>query len=176
MLKFAVLVLLIPVALLGHEKTSESDLEALEYFAGEWAGECSGKAGDGVGERTYEFVMDGGYLYARTVMRFKPQEKNPEGEVHEDWSLFSYDGNRDILIAREFNIEGFVTRYVLDSLSSDNKTIVMISEDIESGPPGLSARLTYQIKGDNEFMEIFELSFSNTEFSCWVSSHWERKP
>ena len=78
-------------------------------------------------------------------MRFEPQEKNPEGEVHEDWAFFSFDQNRNSLVMRQFNVEGFVNRYVLDSLSSDGSRLILISENSENAPPGLMARYTLEI-------------------------------
>ena len=119
--------------------------------------------------------MNGTYLYYQNTMKFEPQEKNPKGEFHEDRTFYSFDKNRNLIIARQFNIEGFINQFVLDSLSSDHKKLIFITENSENAPPGLKARLIYQIKNENEFIEIFELGFAGKEFSCYMTNHWKRK-
>lgn len=170
-----VLIILMPLIILAHEQEGADVREPVKYFIGTWTGESTGKAGDGKGERTYEFIMNGTYVHSRTAMTFESQEKNPGGEVHEDWGFFSFDEGRKRLVMRQFNIEGFVNQYVLDSLSADNKTFILLSESSENAPPGLQARYTYELKGDNEFVEIFELGFPGKEFSCWMTNTWHRK-
>ena len=76
---------------------------------------------------------------------------------------------------RQFNIEGFVNQYVLDSLSADNNTLILVSESSENAPPGLQARYTYEVKSEDEFVEIFELGFPGKKFSCWMTNTWHRK-
>lgn len=36
-------------------------------------------------EREYEFVLTGTFLFVKNKSTYAPQEKNPKGEVHEDW-------------------------------------------------------------------------------------------
>lgn len=149
--------------------------QPLEYFAGDWAGHETGKAGIGKGERTYQFIMNGTYLHGKNISRFEPQEKNPEGEVHEDWTFFSYDKMNKKFILRQINIEGFINTFELDSISNEGKTFVFTSTQSENAPPGLRARLTYMIENDNEFIETFELAFPDKEFSEWLRNYWMRK-
>jgi hypothetical protein len=149
--------------------------QPFDYFIGDWEGHETGKAGIGMGERSYRYIMKGKYLLLKNISRFEPQEKNPEGEVHEDWAIFSYDKNREALISREFNIEGFVNQYILDSLVNDHSTFIFISESSENAPPGLRARLTYEIQNESEFVETFELSFPGKKFEEWLKNYWKRK-
>lgn len=44
----------------------------------------------------------------RNTSTSEPQELNPEGKVHEDLGIFSYDENRARIVLREFHSEGFV--------------------------------------------------------------------
>lgn len=155
-------------------RSNEDIWAPFQYFVGDWQGHETGRAGIGEGERTYEFIMNGVYLYAKNVSRFKPQEKNPDGEVHEDVSFLSYDKGRKVFVLREFHIEGFVNQYTLDSLKSNETKFVFISESSENAPPGLRARVTLEIKNENEFVEIFELAFPDRQFSEWLKNYWTR--
>lgn len=149
--------------------------QPLDYFIGTWIGQSTGKAGTGIGERTYEYIMKGTFLYYKNIMKFEPQEQNPEGETHEDWGIFSTDSDRNKFILRQFNIEDFVNRYVVDSISATGKFMILNSEESENAPPGLRARLIYEIKNDNEFYETFELKFGDKNYSCWMTNIWKKK-
>ena len=122
-------------------------------------------------------VRDGIYPYIGLLrsLTAMPQEKNPKGEVHEDRTYYSYDTNRKVIACRQFNSEGFINQFVLDSLSSDQKTLIFITENSENAPTGLRVRLIYEIKNENEFVETFELGFVGKQFSCWMTNHWKRK-
>jgi len=108
-------------------------------------------------------------------MRFEPQEKNPKGEVHEDRTFFSYDKQRKLIMVRQFNVEGFINQFYLDSLYNENRNLIFATENSENAPPGLRARLTYEIINENEFVETFDLGFPGKEFSCFMTNYWTRK-
>ncbi len=91
------------------QSTQQSDAwEPLKYFVGSWEGVAKGQPGNGKVGREYQFVLNGKYLQAKNKSTYPPQEKNPKGEVHEDWGLFSYDRGRKQFILRQFQVEGFV--------------------------------------------------------------------
>jgi lysophospholipase L1-like esterase len=161
--------------LFAQDKIKEDIWEPFRYFEGEWMGDEAGKSGIGKGERSIEFIMDKTYLFYKNTSHFEPQEKNPKGETHEDWTFFSFNKNRQKYIIREFHSEGFVNQYILDSLSNDNHTFVYISENVENAPPGIQARLTYKILSKNKFKEIFELASSGKNFTVWLENIWTRK-
>jgi len=106
---------------------------------------------------------------------FEPQEKNPKGEIHEDFGFFSFDTIRKKFVFRQFHGEGFVNQYVLDSISDDKKTLTFVSELIENAPPGLKAKLSYTVLNDNEFQLSFELAFPGQEFACYSTGKLKRK-
>jgi len=66
-------------------------LDALTFFLGEWDRDETGKAGVGVGFRTYRRVVGDRFVELRNTSTYQPQELNPDGEVHEDLGIFSYD-------------------------------------------------------------------------------------
>jgi len=85
----------------------------LRFLVGTWIGESTGQSGKGLGERTAEFALGDRFLIMKNRVAYAPQEKNPKGEVHEDWSLFSHDHARKTIVLREFHGEGFVNQYTL---------------------------------------------------------------
>ncbi len=160
------------------QEGDENIWEPFKYFIGSWDGHETGRAGIGKGDRTYKIIMGDTYLFYKNTSAFEPQEKNPDGEVHEDWTFFSYDKFRKKYVLREFHIEGFVNQYTLDSLSSlsnDNKRFVFISENVENAPEGLRGRVRVNIKNENEFVETFELAFPGKDFSLFLTNHWARR-
>ena len=175
MRKFIFCFLAMSGLLFAQDNIDEDIWQSFRYFEGEWRGEETGKAGTGNGERKIEFIMNEKYLFYKNISRFEPQEKNPNGETHEDWTFFSYDNNRKKYVLREFHSEGFVNQYILDNLSDDNKTYVFSSENVENAPTGLRARVTYKILNENKFKEIFELAPTGNEYAVWLENIWTRK-
>lgn len=134
MLKTLIMLLLTPLVFYSQSSEEQDVWTPFRYFVGTWQGHETGQAGIGKGERTYEFIMNGQYLYVKNKSVFEPQEKNPEGEVHEDWAFLSYDHIRQKFVMREFHSEGFVNQYLLDSLSTNDKIFTFVSESIENVP------------------------------------------
>ena len=87
----------------------------------------------------------------------------------------SYDGARKKFVLREYHGEGYFNRYVLTESSDDGKTMVFTTEEIENGPPGMRARITYRVVNDNEFTETFELAFPGKELKPYVQATLKRK-
>jgi len=137
------------------------------FFEGRWEGKGEGGPGVSRGKQTWEFMLRGRYLQVRNESRFEPQEKNPAGEVHEDFGIISYDKTRKTYVFRQFHVEGFVNQYISDGLNADGKTFVFVSEAIENIPPGIRARLTYRILDDNSFEQTFDLAAPGQEFACY---------
>jgi hypothetical protein len=147
----------------------------LKYFVGSWEGTAKGQAGNGKVEREYQFVLNGKFLQAKNKSTYPPQEKNPKGEVHEDWGFLSFDQGRKKFVLRQFHVEGFVNQYLLDSKSEDGKTLVFITESIENTPAGWKARETYRIVNDSEFTEVFELAAPGKDFELYSETKFKRK-
>lgn len=144
------------------------------YFIGTWQGSGQGKVGHSHVERTYEFVLNNKFIFVRNKSIYEPQEKNPNGEVHEDWGIISYDRARETYIFRQFHIEGFVNHYVLNELTEENQAISFVTEGIENIPPGWKARETYRILGPEEFIEVFELAAPDKKFELYAENRFQR--
>lgn len=147
-------------------------LERLDYFLGSWDGHETGKAGVGTGSRTYELLL-GRYVMCRNRSEFAPQEANPDGEVHEDLVIYSYDEGRTTIVGRAFHKEGFVIEYRLEK-GPNQDVLVFDSTAVENGPPGLGARLTLHIEGSDAFEEVFELGQTDGPYEEYLRNHWTR--
>ena len=98
-------------------------------------------------ERKYQFALNGKFLQVKNKSIYAPQEKNPKGERHEDWGMFSYDRTRKKFVLREFHVESFVNQYVAETIAADDKSLSFVSESIENILAGFRARETYRILG-----------------------------
>ena len=144
------------------------NLSKLNFLIGEWEGTGSGFGNESSAiEAEFEYGLDGQYIEVEHESIFKPTDKKPDGEVHKDEGYISFDKNRNLIVYRQFNIEGFVNQYVLvDSLSSDSM-FVFITESIENFVPGGKAKWTIIKKTESTIETIFELSFPGKEFACF---------
>jgi hypothetical protein len=171
---FVLTVLAAPSTLFAQEEKKQDVWEPLRFFIGKWEGTGKGRPGVSTVEREYKFVLHDRFIEAKNKSVYEPQEDNPKGEVHEDWGLFSYDQGRKRFVLRQFHVEGFVNKYVLDSLSEDGKTLVYVTESIENFSPGWRAREIYKILSDDEFTETFELAAPDLHFEMYIENHFTR--
>jgi hypothetical protein len=169
------LILFLPGILFGQEEKKEDVWKPLKFFVGSWKGTGEGESGKSKLEAEFKFVLNGKFLEVRGKAVFEPQEKNQKGEVHQDWGLFSYDRIRGKFVLRQFHVEGFVNQYVLDTLSSDGKTFVFLSESIENIPAGWKAKVTYKILNEDEFLLVFELAAPGKDLECYSQNRLKRK-
>jgi len=146
----------------------------LKFLIGSWRGIGSGQAGSSNVARSYQLILNEKFLEVRNKSTYPPQSQNPQGEVHEDLGLISYDEARKAFVFRQFHIEGFVNQYVMDYLAPDGKTIVFTSESIENIPTGWRARESYLVVNPDEFTETFELAAPGKEFELYVKSLFKR--
>ena len=146
----------------------------LKFLIGSWRGIGSGQAGSSNVARSYQLILNEKFLEVRNKSTYPPQSQNPQGEVHEDLGLISYDEARKAFVFRQFHIEGFVNQYVMDYLAPDGRTIVFTSESIENIPTGWRARESYLVVNPDEFTETFELAAPGKEFELYVKSLFKR--
>ncbi len=142
---FGVVISFLPTILFAQTNKQDSIWSPFNYFIGKWEGKGSVEGVAGKYERSYQYIFNKKYIEVSNKSTYPPTEKNPNGEVHEDLGYISYDRYRKTFILRQFHIEGFVNQYKLDSISSDKKTIVFTSENIENIAPGWAAKENYQL-------------------------------
>ena len=144
------------------------------FFIGAWKGSGHGKPGESRLERTYEFALHQKFIFIQNKSIYEPQEKNSNGEVHEDWGFISYDRSRETYVYRQFHMEGFVNQYVLEEITEERQTISFVTESIENIPPGWIAKESYRILGPDEFSEVFQLAAPGKHFETYSESRFQR--
>jgi hypothetical protein len=172
MMKLGLATLVMIVTVQGHSPVSEV-WKPLEYFVGSWTGEEVATFGKGRGERTYRFVLQGHYLLSENASRFPP-EGDRAAQAHDDWTVFSYDSARKTYVVRQFNSEGFVNTLVMDGASEVPRRMRFVAERTENAPPGTQVVLEYEIVGEREFAERFEVRFPGRESPVVIRNRWRR--
>ena len=168
-----VLCLLPAVALAQQQPPEPNLLSTLDPFIGRWQGTSEGQPGKGTVEREYVRVLNGRFIRLNNRSIYPPQERNPKGEQHEDFGIFSVDRARKRIVLRQFHVEGFVNEYVQD-VESAGQALVFVTESIENIPAGWRARETYTWFGADEFEEVFELSAPGKPFELYSRSRLKR--
>ena len=133
-----------------------------------------GEAGRGTVKRTYEFVMNGRFLHEPNISTYPPQEKSPKGEVHEHWTMFSYDRARNSLVMRQFHQGGFVNQYAMPATLMTGTGLLFESEGFENLSAGWKAREKYAVVSENEFVETFELAPPGKDFEIYSQTRFKR--
>jgi hypothetical protein len=169
----ALVAALVSTALAQERAASPDRFAPLRFLAGSWRGDQAGEPGQGVAERTYQFILSDRFLQETNTSTYPPQEKNKNGEVHHHMSLISYDSGRNVFVFRQFHTEGFVNTYVQQPTTEDHK-IVFVTEAIENIPAGYRARETYTILSHDEFIERFEIAEPGKDFALYSEAHLKR--
>ena len=117
--------------------------QPLRYFEGNWTGTGRGEPGTATVKRDYSFMLSGRYLQVRSESKWEPTEKNPEGEVHTEMGMFSYDKARKLFVLRVFHVESFVNQYVQDTQPPKGLICVLCLKLSKIFPPvGAPAKAT----------------------------------
>jgi hypothetical protein len=103
---------------------------------------------------------------------YPPQQRNPDGEAHDDLGLYGFDKARERIVFRQFHVEGFVNQYT--AVIDTPEAIVFESEMIENIPPGWRARETYRFPTIDTLEEVFELAEPGMEFTRYSSCRLTR--
>jgi hypothetical protein len=159
-----VLAVLLPILVLAQPEQKNDVWESMRFLEGIWEG---GESGVSKVTQVYQFVLNGNFLHMKTRSVFEPTEKNPEGEVHEDFGVFSYDQARKTIVMRGFYVEGFVNTYVMDENSEDGKNFTFLTEHVENAPKGTKAKLVFKVLSEDEIEQSFHVAFPGREFSCF---------
>ncbi len=175
MKKLTIFFLLLSSTVFAQNNAQEKLWQPFLFFVGEWTGRGEGEPGKVNYERTYQLVLKDKFIEVRNKSIYPPTNKNTKGEVHEDRGFISYDRSKKKFILRQFHVEGFINTYESESISPDGKKIVFITTLIENIPPGWRARESYEITGEDEFIETFELAEPNKDFFVYTKATFKRK-
>jgi hypothetical protein len=149
--------------------------KALRPLAGKWQGTVQGEPGSGTSEREYTFTLNNRFMHVTNRSVYPRQQKNPNGETHEDIAFISYDKSLKKFVLRQFHAEGFVNQYVLDQISDDRRTFSFTTTSIENIASGWRARESYRLVSDEEFVETFSLARPGSDFTTYSETRFRRK-
>jgi len=139
------------------------------------SGASDSKFGKGAVEVQYSLVLDDSFLQVTLRTRYEPRERYPEGELHSEVAMLSFDRAAGKYVLRQFHNETIFNEYVIESVSADGHTIVMVTRHIENYSPRWRAKETWKILGPDEFVEIFELAAPGKDFVTYVENRFRRK-
>ena len=159
----------------AHAEPEKKDVFApIRFLVGRWHGTSAGEPGAGSVAREYELALGDRFIRERNVTTYPAHEKNPRGEVHEHWAMFSFDRARERIVLRQFHQESFVNTYVLDPAASTPGKLVFVSEAFENLDPAFRARESYELVSQDEFTETFEVAEPGKEFEVYSRAHLKR--
>lgn len=147
---------------------------ALRFLEGKWEGKATGEPGKGVSSREYRFELNGRLLSAHNKRVWEPKAPGDKPEVHEDFSMYSYDRALKKVVLRQFHVEGFVNEYTLDSVGADGKSVEFTTVRIENIAAGWRAKESFRILSPDEFVETFSLAAPGKDFEAYSETHLKR--
>ena len=164
------------IIIAGTLCAQENPLQKFDNLIGKWQGTGEGfSAAKSNLDAEYAWIMNKQYIQVKHRSVFEPTEKKPEGEIHEDVGIISFDKGRKVYVFRQYHIEGFYNEYVLNESLSNEKTIVFETEKIENFVPGGRARFTINVKSDSEIETLFDVGFPGKEMSCFGKNQLRKK-
>jgi len=152
-----------------------SSFDQLKFLSGKWTGNGEGFGNNkSVINSSFEFIMGGTYLEIKNESQFESTKNNPKGEHHIDKGFISFDTSRKVLVFRQFNIEGYINQYVLNTQKSNDSTLVFETETIENFIPGGKARWTIKKISEDQIETIFDVFFPNKGYSCFGTNYLKK--
>ena len=163
----------VPLAGQGTD-SRDNPLAALNFLVGTWEGQIDGSLGTGTGIREYEWILDDNFLMSTHASVRMPQPRSPGGDHHREVGIFSYDSERELIVYRQFVVEGFVNRYTCQPPDA-GPGFTCVTEGVENGP-GIRARWTMTPSDGFTLEEVFELGEPDQEFGIRFTNRWIRRP
>jgi hypothetical protein len=170
----ALLALAGPAARGAEPPPAADPWQPLRRFVGDWAGSSNGRSGEATVTRRYAWALNERYLHETSTSVYPPQERNPKGERHEHWGLFSHDRLRKTLVLRQFHVEGFVNTYRRVDLPEWPAQLVFESESFENFNSSWRARERYEFVDEQAFVETFELAPPGKDFETYSRTRLQR--
>lgn len=159
------------ILVVAHTGDKVDVWQPLKFLEGRWEARSEGS----IVTQEYQFILNRKYLQMKTKAVFEPTEKNPEGEIHEDMGIFSYDHSRKKFMLRGFYVEGFVNQYVLQDIPEDGESYTFITELIENAPLGTKTKLVFKVIDEDEIEQSFHVAWPGKEFDCYSINTLKRK-
>jgi len=174
MKKIFLLYFVFTLIIFAQSEDGKTKWEPFNWMIGRWEGKGTGKFGDSSVEREYEYLMGGTFIIGKNNSFYEKQEKNPKGEIHNHWDIFSYDKIRKKYVLRQFHAEDITNTFIMDSTDTTGGAFVFVSEAIENFKPGWGAKEAYKIINNNEFVEIFYLAPPGKDYTEYIRTTFKR--
>ena len=174
MSKMLIIIIVLPLLLFAQDENVTSKWEPFNFLIEKWEGTGIGKWGESKVTREYEYIMGRTFILGKNRSVYKKQEKNPQGEIHDNWNIFSYDKARKKYVLRQFHGEDITNIYSADSSDVAIGKFEFETEKIENFRPGWQAKEIYKIINDNEFIEIFYLAAPEEEYTEYVRGTFKK--
>jgi len=166
--------LFLPSIILAQSEQNIKKWDPIKILIGKWEGTGTGKFGNSKVVREYEYLMGGTYLIGKNKSTYEVQEKNPEGEIHDNWDIISYDKVKAKYVIRQFHAEDITNTFSLDTIKASQGILEFESESIENFKDGWKAKEVYKIISENEFTEIFYLAPPGKQYSEYIRNTFKR--
>jgi len=174
MSRIVIFILIISSCISAQQKKTSTKWLPLDFLIGKWEGKGTGKWGESTIIREYGYLMGGTYIIGKNISNYEKQSQNPEGEIHDNWDIISYDKGRKKYVLRQFHAEDITNKYATDSSSVFNGKFEFESEEIENFRSGWKAKEVYIFENENSFVEIFYLSAPGKDYSEYVRNTFKR--
>ncbi len=149
---------------------SDSPLRKLAFLEGSWAGTIDGTIGPATGKREYRFIVGGRFLL---MMHDRdPATRDASRDAYEEWSIFSFDTARGVIVVREFLAEGVVNQYAC-RIDAAPTRLACEGESVE-GAAGLTLKLAYDVADPDHFAETFEIFGPDGRRRVRMEGQWQR--
>jgi hypothetical protein len=148
----------------------------LRFLEGRWNGPSKGQAGSGEATREYRFELRGRFLQGKSRAVYPAQPGKEKEEIHEDFSIFSFDKVNQRFVMRQFHVESFVNSYAAPLADLRPGVMEFVSYEIENLPAGWRCKEVYTIVSPVEFVETFYLAPPGKDFSVYSEVRLKKVP
>ena len=147
----------------------------LTFFLGKWEGGGDGRGGRSSVKMEFGFLLQKTYMEVKSTYVYEPSPKKPQGEIHEELGILSFDRSRQRFVLHQFHVEDYADYLLLEERSADSKTFVFVTERIVNLPGGFRSRITYRIVNDDEFEVDWEVAGPGADFLIHSRSRLKRQ-
>ncbi|MFC1682962.1 hypothetical protein ACFL0G_01975 [Candidatus Zixiibacteriota bacterium] len=146
---------------------------SMDWLIGEWQGYGQFPKQVNFIQKKYSYDVAGMFFVERTIAMFPPEELSTDYEIHQDFSVVYRDNGTGAFLAKSFYVESFVTSSTVQIEENGNK-IVIESENVENGPPGMRSRYSIFREDPNRYTATFEVAWQGKDFSLYEELEMKR--
>lgn len=119
--------------------------------------------------------MNNTSIEVKNRSEFEPTPQKPEGEIHVDYGIISFDKERKVIVFRQYHVEGIYNEYLLNDSLSTSTSLIFETVKIENFVPEGKARFTINIKNSTEIKMLFDVGFPGKEMACFGQNQLTKK-